>query len=255
MRHVLGHFKPPLLPPSPAGAILDSGDAATATRAAETSAGARGTLDGVCLCVLPATAAHAWYGSLGGGSDGEDGAAAEPADRAAVQTLALRHGARVVMAVGASATHVIGAWGTPSLQLQNLVRAGSHDVLSVEWLVRCVASRALLPPEPAEFIFRRSPRREAGAMVATWDEPLNRHGADKYCDQYCKASTGRQLSTVLARVAATESQGKTAIPDTLGAVAALDSVQQEPGLRLLVQKLRRENDVLRVPVRAPDFHS
>jgi hypothetical protein len=159
-------------------------------------------------------------------------------DRAGVERELVRHGASISITPCGITTHVIAAKDPITTQVKNLVRAGQHDILSIEWVVRCIEGQEVLAPALQEFI---------GHAEKRVDERHKRGGRDalatfdRFGDEYAVERGVEDLSRVFSAV---ERAGAAESIGSLADAMARTDVMEDDGLYSLLGDLQAENGAL-----------
>lgn len=200
-------------------------------------------LRGLCFCVLPCiTGGHfdmsestAGACAAGGSNDGR-------VDRAGVEQELRRHGAETTINPSHATTHVLAAGEPLSAKVRNIVKAGSHDVLSIAWVVRCIGKGKLLEPEMADFIGHAA--QDPAAQIG---ESLGSGAVDRFGDAYSVASDAVGLSRAFSAVDRAGTVPKIA---SLAEAMKLDDIRGDPAVLALIKDLCAEHRNLQSRVNA-----
>jgi len=159
-------------------------------------------------------------------------------DRAGVERELVRHGASISITPCGITTHVIAAKDPITTKVKNLVRAGLHDILSIEWVVRCIEGQEVLAPALQEFIGHAEKcvdeRQKSGGRdtLATFD---------RFGDEYAVDRSVEDLSRVFSAV---ERAGAAESVGSLADAMARTDVMEDDGLYSLLGDLQAENGAL-----------
>ena len=124
---------------------------------------------GLELCVLNGDAAHS---------------------KAALETLIAQHGGHTVQTPRAETHAVVAA--RESVRVRNIVRAGTCDVVTVQWVLDCARTQTRVPLTPAHLLFATEP---TAARLRT--------RFDAFGDSYTEDATPASLAAAFARTGPT----------------------------------------------------
>ena len=147
-------------------------------------------------------------------------------DRGGVEQELRRHGAEITINSGLNTTHVVAVREPLSAKVRNMITAGSHDILSVGWLARCMGKGTLLKPDLHDFIGHAA--LDSTVLVG---QSLRANAVDRFGDTYAVAGDASGLSRVFSAVDRAELTPKiTSFADAL----QLEDVREDAALLALV---------------------